>query len=62
MDQTLPRLGLILGKFPVIEVGPTFFVIEMKSGFYIRTSRPPGTDIRVGDLLTIYTEVLRSPN
>jgi hypothetical protein len=59
-----PRLRhqLILGKFPIIEIKtqPTQFefVLDMGKGLYIITHAPLTSDLRIGDLLTLYTEVL----
>ena len=66
MDHNLRnrrRYQLNLGKFPVIEVNeePTcqIIVIDMQNKMYIRMGAPVNADIRVGDLLTLYTEVLQ---
>jgi hypothetical protein len=34
-------------------------VIDMQNKMYIRMGAPVNADIRVGDLLTLYTEVLQ---
>lgn len=52
------RYILILGKHPVTEVSPGFATIEIGNKVYIRFDIPPNTDIKRGDLLTLYTEVL----
>ena len=52
------RLRLNLGKFQVIEVTPAHFVVDIGQKAYLRVSRPPGADIQMNDLLTLYTEVL----
>ncbi len=61
MDHNISRrrrLQLILGKFPIVEISETHFVLAIKDKFAFRVTRPPGCDLRHGDLLTIYTEVL----
>lgn len=52
------RLQLILGKFPIVEISQNHFVISIKDKFGLRVTRPPNCDLRPGDLLTLYTEVL----
>ena len=61
MKQT--RLVLILGKFPVTEVSRAFRGWRMKVQLGGTTTAtfenvPDMADVRVGDLLTLYTEVL----
>jgi hypothetical protein len=65
MDQNLRhrrRYQLNLGKFPVIEVTPNesnqTIVIDMQNRMFIRMAAPLTADVRIGDLLTLYTEVL----
>ncbi len=53
------RLKLILGKFQVVEIAPGYIVLNIKDRFAFRIMIPPGCDIHDGDLLTLYTEVLR---
>lgn len=57
------RLTLVLGKFPVTEVSRAFRGWRMKVQLAGTTTAtfeniPDIADIRVGDLLTLYTEVL----
>lgn len=66
MDHNLlhrRRYQLNLGKFPVTEVttGPNNLtvVIDMQNKFFLRLACPLTADVRVGDLLTLYTEVLQ---
>ena len=69
MDHNLrhrKRYQLNLGKYPVTEVtvgqSNQTVVIDMQNKFFIRMACPLNADIRVGDLLTIYTEVLQREN
>lgn len=66
MDHNLRhrrRYQLNLGKYPVIEVTPNqtnqTVVLDMQNKMFIRMAAPLTADVRVGDLLTIYTEVLQ---
>lgn len=66
MDHNLlgrRRYQLNLGKYPVIEVTPKetsiSVVIDMQNKMFIRMAAPLNADIRIGDLLTLYTEVLQ---
>ena len=56
------RYQLILGKFPVTQIktalGQYEIVLDMGKDLYIITHAPLTSDIRQGDLLTLYTEVL----
>lgn len=64
MTQTPRRLRhqLILGKFPIVEItrGLTSYTIVLaaQDKLFIRTTCPLTSDVKVGDLLTMYTEVL----
>ncbi len=52
------RLQCILGKFPVVRVADSHFVLKLGGTTEMRITRPPRSDIRDGDLLTLYTEVM----
>lgn len=56
------RHQLILTKLPVIEVtrGLTdqTIVLSIQDKVFLRTTCPLTSDVKVGDLLTLYTEVL----
>lgn len=60
------RLRLILGKYPVtrVEKGLTGLLMEiaLPGGMKILCDLPVTADVRLGDLLTLYTEVLADPN
>jgi hypothetical protein len=54
---------LILGKFPIVEITRSFayfiIVLDLGNSHFIRTTCPLTSDVRKGDLLTLYTEVLQ---
>lgn len=56
------RLRLILGKYPVTSVAESFglksFTLKLGDAKATITHLPAHVDIRVGDLLTLYTDVL----
>jgi len=52
------RFKLVLGKFPVVRVSSTHFVLQLGGTTQGTFSYPDHADIRNGDLLTLYTEVL----
>jgi hypothetical protein len=56
------RLKLIFGKFPVIKAEHgqwgTKFVIQLPHGITLHADSSVPTDVQVGHLLTLYTEVL----
>jgi hypothetical protein len=52
------RFRCVLGKFPVVRVSDSYFVLKLGGTTEMRITRPPRSDIRDGDLLTLYTEVL----
>jgi hypothetical protein len=61
------RYKLVLGKYPVTRVDRTAFEVSFilnLQGAQIKIDVPPNTDVREGDILTLYTEVLchRSTN
>ena len=61
--QTALRYQLILGKFPVIKIDKDpfdklQFVLDVGKKVYMVCTPPPNADVKEGDLLTLYTEVL----
>lgn len=58
----MTRLKLVLGKFLCTRVqdtlGRTNFALELPGLGHVVIHVPPSADIREGDLLTVYTEVL----
>lgn len=56
------RYKLVLGKYPVVRVeqiaGGFAFVIQFPNGVKMIVNSPTDADVREGDLLTLYTEVL----
>lgn len=56
------RYKLVLGKYPVKRVTKTAFgfdfAIQLPGGQLMVVTAPPTADIREGDLITLYTEVL----
>jgi hypothetical protein len=60
------RLKLILGKYRVIRVerAGAFlrFALELQEGIKIVCEIPATADVKEGDLLTLYTEVLCHPS
>lgn len=62
IDPKALRLRLILGKFQVVDIqkGLTGLVmfIQLAGGVKMKVDMPFRADVRVGDLLTFYTEVL----
>lgn len=58
--QNRRRYQLILGKFPIVEINDRIIVLRISDSppLFIRTSVPANADVRQGDLLTLYTEVL----
>jgi hypothetical protein len=52
------RLQLVLGKYPVVYVDDFKFRLKLGGTTEITMQRPDRSDIRDGDLLTLYTEVL----
>jgi hypothetical protein len=56
------RLKLVFGKFPVVKAEHgqwgTKFVIMLPHGITLHADANVPTDVQVGDLLTLYTEVL----
>ena len=69
MESASPkmRLRLILGKYRVTKVAKDalgiLFVLDLTNSVRITfDSIPPYADVREGDLLTLYTEVLTNDN
>lgn len=63
--ETIPeplRLVLILGKFQIKSISKgltgTKFALDMGNSVTITVDAPVQADVRLGDLLTLYTEVL----
>ena len=56
------RLIVNMGKFQVVDVTKgamgTNFTLRLPAGVKITADLPVRADVRVGDLLTLYTEVL----
>jgi hypothetical protein len=55
------RHKLVLGRFPVVGVkrSPTGFKFALQlPGIKLVLEVPPSADVREGDVLTLYTEVL----
>ncbi len=52
------RLRLVLGKFHVTKVTENNFELQLGGTTTATVFRPAMSDIREGDLLTLYTEVL----
>jgi hypothetical protein len=59
------RLKLVLGKYPVVRIqkSPTglFFALQLQNDVKLVCEVPATVDVREGDLLTLYTEVLCQP-
>lgn len=53
-----PRLVLVLGKFRVIERQNNQMKIALGGSTTMTCILPEGADVRSGDILTFYTEVL----
>lgn len=61
--QSKMRLVLPLGKFPVVERRNNSMLIKLPGTyagepFFMLVTLPDNVDVRVGDILTFYTEVL----
>ena len=57
MDKQL-RLVLVLGKFRVTERTDATMKLALGGSTTMTVNLPPHCDVREGDLLTLYTEVL----
>ncbi len=55
------RLVLVLGKFPVVKRQGNKFTLKLGGTTEMTVIAPPMADVRDGDLLTLYTEVLIAP-
>ena len=55
------RYRLVLGKYPVVYVDDFKFRLKLGGTTEITIQRPERSDIRDGDMLTLYTEVLIKP-
>lgn len=57
-----PRLRLILGKFRVVKIHGTALGVDLRihlgGDLHMDVTCPAIADVREGDLLTFYTEVL----
>lgn len=53
-----PRLTLVLGKFRVTERQNNLMKVALGGSTTMTCILPEGADVREGDLLTFYTEVL----
>jgi hypothetical protein len=56
------RLVLILGKFRVSERTDKHFKLELGGSTTMTCTVEPYMDVKAGDLLTLYTEVLMNAN
>lgn len=56
------RFRLILGKFPIIKIEPglgeKIVTLRINEGISLTAGCPLSSDVRIGDILTLYTEVL----
>lgn len=56
------RYKLVLGKYPIARVEKTLtgfaFAIQLPNNVKFIVSAPPHADVKEGDLLTLYTEIL----
>lgn len=59
MSET--RIVLVLGAFPVVKREGNRFTLKLGGTTQMTVIAPPIADIRDGDLLTLYTEVLIAP-
>lgn len=53
-----PRLVLVLGKFRVTDRQNNLMKIALGGSTTMTCTLPDGADVREGDILTFYTEVL----
>ena len=58
------RYRIILGKFPVTKVDKGLtgcrMVVKLPGSVSLTADMPVNADVKIGDLLTFYTEVLRA--
>ena len=52
------RLVLVLGKFRVSERTEAMMKLELGGSTTMTVTLPPHADVKAGDLLTLYTEIL----
>ena len=52
------RMVLVLGKFRVSERTEAAMKVELGGSTTMTVTLPPQADVKAGDLLTLYTEVL----
>lgn len=56
------RYKLVLGKYPVVKIKPTIggqqVTLRINEGISLTAIVPDGSDVKLNDLLTLYTEVL----
>ena len=52
------RMVLVLGKFRVSERTEAAMKVELGGSTTMTVTLPPHADVKAGDLLTLYTEVL----
>ena len=52
------RMVLVLGKFRVSERTSAMMKLELGGSTTMTVTLPPHADVKAGDLLTLYTEVL----
>jgi hypothetical protein len=66
VDPERMRMKLALGKFRVIRITKAAvgfdFILELPNSVYMTINVPTYADVREGDLLTLYTEVLTHAN
>jgi hypothetical protein len=59
------RMKLVLGKYPVVRIEKSpnglYFALQLQEGIKYVVEVPATVDIREGDLLTLYTEILCNP-
>lgn len=56
------RYVLVLGKYRVTARGDTFMKLALGGSTTMTVTLPPKADVREGDILTLYTEVLTDAN
>ena len=52
------RMVLVLGKFRVSERTSAMMKLELGGSTTMTVTLPPHADVKAGDLLTLYTEIL----
>lgn len=61
MSDQQRRFVLVLGKFPVVKLTHRKMTLKLGGTTEMTVNIPPHADVRDGDLLTLYTEVLLAP-